>query len=187
MQSRHGVRIHMSDALLLALPKSRRTKSGSAGPRERHYETVIRGILRRSIVVAQHPRTCIQVVLQVCREGGSELAAALNAAVAALMDACVPLHTLLAATCIAATPEGELLVDPSSQEQAVRECNKLLNVSVNCSVIAANPGRAARESSRQKRCALAGRQQHSDGSVSVEAKHAGRGRRCNKHQLRAAL
>lgn len=93
-----------------------------AGPRERHLESLLHGLLRRSIAVSQHPRTCVQVVLQVCREGGSELAAALNGAVAALVDACVPLHTLLAATCIAATAEGELLVDPSLQEEAVRRC-----------------------------------------------------------------
>jgi exosome complex component RRP46 len=91
-----------------------------AGPKERHYESLIQRLLSQSIAVAQHPRTCIQVVLQVCRQGGSELSAGINAATAALLDACVPLKSTLVAACIAASTEGELLVDPTSVEETVR-------------------------------------------------------------------
>lgn len=91
-----------------------------AGPDEKHWEAMLQKVLTHAIVVEQYPRTCVQVVLQVCREGGSELAALLNAAVAALIDAGVSMHAMYASASVALTQSGSLLVDPDSKEQEVR-------------------------------------------------------------------
>lgn len=95
--------------------------SGVPGPRERHLESVIQSTLKSIVHTARHPRTCIQVVLQAAHEDGSVLAVALNASVAALLDACIPMRTLFAAACIAVTPANERLLDPDCQEEKVAE------------------------------------------------------------------
>lgn len=57
--------------------------------------------------------------LQVVSTDGSLLAAAVNAATAALIDAGIPQHRLVAASSVAVTNSGELLVDPDATEEAL--------------------------------------------------------------------
>ena len=89
-----------------------------AGPREKYWESMLQRQLSSAVVLDQCPRSCIQVVIQVCQQGGSELAVVLNAAIAALLDAAVPMHAMFAAASVAVT-EQAMLVDPGSQEEQV--------------------------------------------------------------------
>lgn len=78
------------------------------------------------ILRSNHPRTLIQIVIQVVQSAGIEdnaattlllLAPALNAAVLALLDAGVPLKSVLAATTVAFTKgSGEVMVEPGMDD-----------------------------------------------------------------------
>ncbi|KAI9350043.1 exosome component 5-like protein [Zopfochytrium polystomum] len=89
---------------------------GSAGTRERLYERVIHSTMENAIVTASFPRTAIQIVLQVMSDDGSVLPVAMNAACLALVDAGVPLKSMVAAVECAYNAEGELMLDPNAQE-----------------------------------------------------------------------
>lgn len=95
---------------------------GQRGSRERCWERVLDGILRKFIIVEDHPRACIKVALQVLREDGSMLACCVCAATAALCDAGVPLRSLAVGVGLASgissnSPKGSLCLDPSSTEE----------------------------------------------------------------------
>lgn len=78
------------------------------------------------ILRSNHPRTLIQIVVQVIQSAGTEdnaattlllLAPALNAAVLALLDAGVPLKTVLAATTVALIKgSGKVMVEPALED-----------------------------------------------------------------------
>ena len=69
----------------------------SAGPEAKDRAELLRRTLEHVILAREHPRTVIRVVVQVVRDDGSVLAAAVNAACAALVDAGVPLRARVAA------------------------------------------------------------------------------------------
>lgn len=106
--------------------KNSRQKRTAAGPREKHWEQVLQKCLKSVVLTALHPRTCIQVVLQAVHCDGAVLAAALNAAVAALMDASIPMRSMLAAATTATSGNGALLVDPDASEELVRSPTSLV-------------------------------------------------------------
>ncbi|KAJ3326948.1 hypothetical protein HDU76_012485 [Blyttiomyces sp. JEL0837] len=88
---------------------------GLTGTSERFTERVIRETLENVILATLHPRTTIQVTLQVMSEDGSMLATSINAVILALVDAGVPLRSMMACvTC--AVKDGEYLLDPTEQE-----------------------------------------------------------------------
>jgi exosome complex component RRP46 len=60
------------------------------------------------------------LALQVTHDDGSLLACAINAAVAALVDAGVAMRGLVSAVCLALTPSLTVLLDPLAAELAVR-------------------------------------------------------------------
>ena len=96
---------------------------GQRGSRERCWERVLEGVLRKLIVVEDHPRSCIKVALQVLREDGSMLACCMCAATAALCDAGVPLRSIavgigLAGGVLNIHQEDSLCLDPTTAEEA---------------------------------------------------------------------
>jgi exosome complex component RRP46 len=91
----------------------------AAGAREKRWEQLLQGTLAQLIHTAKHPRTCIQVIIQVIHDDGSLLAAAFNASVAALLDASIPMHSLFTAAALAITAEGKELLDPDCCEEEV--------------------------------------------------------------------
>ena len=100
-----------------------RPRAGLAGARERELEMIIRRTCEAAVVAALHPRTVVQVVVQVVAEDGAVLACAINAACAALLEAAVPLSSLFAAVSAASSEEGALLMDPTAAEEgAARAC-----------------------------------------------------------------
>lgn len=98
----------------------------SSGTREKYLESRLLSALKPIILRSNHPRTLIQIVVQVVQSAGVEdnavatlllLAPALNAAVLALLDAGVPLKSVLAATTVAFLKgSGELMVEPELED-----------------------------------------------------------------------
>ena len=103
-----------------------RPSSGVGGPRERWMETVIASLLRSLLLVHLHPRTLVQVTLQVTREpvlklkrGVLDVAiipAFANAAFLALVDAALPLEETMVAALGCFTSEGELVLEPTEKQ-----------------------------------------------------------------------
>jgi exosome complex component RRP46 len=101
--------------------------SGQDGPVERQREELLRGVLAGAVMAKLHPRTLIHVVVQVLCDDGALLAVAVNAAVAALVEAGVPMRTLVTAACCALLPDGDdsgdgsnstrIVLDPTLAEQ----------------------------------------------------------------------
>ncbi|CAI5525022.1 unnamed protein product [Closterium sp. Naga37s-1] len=92
-------------------------RNGIAGPQEKYSEAVVRQTIDAVLLSSLLPRTRIQLQLQVVHDDGSLLACALNAAFAALLDAGLPLACLPAAVQLALDSQGQLLLDPTKQEQ----------------------------------------------------------------------
>ncbi|KAJ1554041.1 Exosome component 5, partial [Nowakowskiella sp. JEL0078] len=89
---------------------------GQAGTLEKTYEKTIRETFSSAILLALHPRTSIQITIQVLTEDGSILASAINAASLALIDAGIPMKCAPGAVVCAIDEEGELLLDPLASE-----------------------------------------------------------------------
>jgi exosome complex RNA-binding protein Rrp42 (RNase PH superfamily) len=64
------------------------------GPEQHEAEELLRCLLERVLLTALHPRTAVTLVLQVLQADGSLLAAAANAACAALADAGLPMASM---------------------------------------------------------------------------------------------
>lgn len=106
-----------------------RPASGVGSPKERHLETLIHNTLRHVILVRNHPRTLIQVTLQVLTvpEGDtaddrsrssvlSILPALLQASILSLVSASIPLSTTFASTILAVSPSNALIATPSVKD-----------------------------------------------------------------------
>ncbi|KAL8665216.1 MAG: hypothetical protein Q9202_002438 [Teloschistes flavicans] len=102
---------------------------GVGGVRERHLESILEKTLRQLIIVSAHPRTLIQVVLQVVttpsRSNASAnlpqsasnlslLPALLQSSILALLSTSLPLYSTLTSTLVAVSDSGELVADPSA-------------------------------------------------------------------------
>ncbi|KAH6562886.1 hypothetical protein BASA50_001653 [Batrachochytrium salamandrivorans] len=90
--------------------------SGASGTQERMYERHVRQMVEALILTTLHPRTTIQITLQVLSNDGSILATAMNAVVLALIDAGIPLRITCASTTCMINQDGTLLLDPVSME-----------------------------------------------------------------------
>ena len=103
-----------------------RPSSGVGGPRERWMETVIASLLRSLLLVHMHPRTLVQVTLQVVKEPSVKMKrgvldvaiipALANAAFLALVDGALPLEETMVAALGCFTLEGQLVLEPSEKE-----------------------------------------------------------------------
>jgi len=106
-----------------------RPGSGIGGPRERWLESVIHSLLRSIVLVHIHPRTLVQVTLQVVREPGVKflkgrgevaiLPALANAAFLALVDGGLPLDTTVNAALVAVSKNGDIVAGPKAEELEV--------------------------------------------------------------------
>ena len=66
-----------------------------------------------------YPRAVISIVVQVLEDNGSILATAINAVTLALMDAGVPMRSVVTASTCAILPDGRMCLDPSLSEETV--------------------------------------------------------------------
>lgn len=92
-------------------------RTGRLGALEREFEHLILRALHRLIVARHQPLTFVQVVIQVVLDDGALLSAALNAACLALAHAGVPLCGLIGAVTLALPPMGQVILDPTADEQ----------------------------------------------------------------------
>ncbi|KAJ3291791.1 Exosome component 5 [Borealophlyctis nickersoniae] len=90
--------------------------SGTSTTQDRLYERIIRESLETSILAALHPRTSIRITCQAVSDDGSILSAAMNAAVLALIDAGIPLQSLIGSTTCMIDDQGDVLLDPTALE-----------------------------------------------------------------------
>ena len=103
-----------------------RPSSGVGGPRERWLESVIASLLRTLLLIHMHPRTLIQVTLQVTKEPSLKikrtvadialLPALANAAFLALVDGALPLERTMIAGLGVVRDEGAVIIDPTEKE-----------------------------------------------------------------------
>ncbi|PNS16631.1 Exosome complex component RRP46 [Sphaceloma murrayae] len=110
-----------------------RPSIGVGGPRERHLETLLHSTFRHIILAHLHPRTLIQITLQILSLPEDEsdlrssahihlLPALLNTASLALLHASIPLSTTLSSTTIAVPhsasdkPHSAPVLDPSPSQ-----------------------------------------------------------------------
>jgi len=96
-------------------------KTDIAGPEEREKEAVIRKTLENVIISSLHPRTLITIIIQVLHDDGSLMAASINAACLALMDAGIPLNATVAAVTCALKNDGSFMLDPTEKEERAAE------------------------------------------------------------------
>lgn len=103
-----------------------RPSSGVGGPRERWLESIIASLLRSLLLVHIHPRTLIQVTLQVTKEpnlkikkGIADIAiipALANAAFLALVDGALPLERTMSANLGVVRDENTVVIEPTEKE-----------------------------------------------------------------------
>ncbi|KAJ1859942.1 exosome non-catalytic core subunit rrp46, partial [Coemansia sp. RSA 486] len=84
--------------------------------KDKWAESAVRKTFERNILSHLHPRTLIQINLQVKEGDGGVDAAAINATSLALVDAGIPLKTMVAAACCAVRADGEIVADPTEEE-----------------------------------------------------------------------
>ncbi|KAJ2780678.1 exosome non-catalytic core subunit rrp46 [Coemansia javaensis] len=89
---------------------------GLPATKDKWVEAALRSTFERVILGHLHPRTLVQINVQVRQGDGSVDAAAINATTLALVDASVPLRTMVAAASCAVLPGGAVVVDPTQEE-----------------------------------------------------------------------
>ncbi|SLM41014.1 Ribosomal protein S5 domain 2-type fold [Lasallia pustulata] len=108
-----------------------RPAAGVGGVRERHLESIIQSTLRHIILVQNHPRTLIQVTLQVTATPPNDsafgrlpqaasnlpiLPALLQTTILALLSTSLPLSMTLSSTIVAVTSTKNIIQDPFPQQ-----------------------------------------------------------------------
>eukprot|EP00033_Pygsuia_biforma_P001977 GCRY01002200.1.p1 GENE.GCRY01002200.1~~GCRY01002200.1.p1 ORF type:complete len:258 (+),score=1.89 GCRY01002200.1:128-901(+) len=89
---------------------------GHEAPLEAEYGRTIRGIFEAVILGQDFPRCGISICVQVVRDDGSVLSAAINAVCLALLHSGIPMKSLVAAATVASTGT-HLLLDPTTAEE----------------------------------------------------------------------
>ncbi|KAJ3362981.1 Exosome component 5 [Allomyces arbusculus] len=94
---------------------------GLTSTREKYLESFLKETLEALIMTNLHPRTLIQITFQTLQNDGSLLSAAFNAACMALMNAGIPLHSTFASVSLCVLPSGDILLDPTADEEEQAE------------------------------------------------------------------
>lgn len=113
-----------------AIEVNLRAASGVGGPRERWLESTVTSVIRSVLLVHLHPRTLIQVTLQVTKQpvdlrlksGArdiSVLPALVNASFLALVDGGLPLETSMSSVLGVVSAAGEITLRPTEKELAL--------------------------------------------------------------------
>ncbi|KAJ2848651.1 exosome non-catalytic core subunit rrp46 [Coemansia brasiliensis] len=84
--------------------------------KDKWNESAIRSTFEREIIGQMHPRTLVQINIQVRQNDGSVDAAAINATTLALVDAGIPLRSMVAAATCAVCANGNIVIDPTQEE-----------------------------------------------------------------------
>jgi len=92
-------------------------KVGLPGVKEKAVENVVSKTCEEVVLMKLFPRSAIQIVLQLMHDSGSLLSCLINAACMAMVHAGIPMKCMVASVCCAIDKEGNILVDPSSEEE----------------------------------------------------------------------
>ncbi|KAJ2614537.1 exosome non-catalytic core subunit rrp46 [Coemansia sp. RSA 1365] len=84
--------------------------------KDKWTESAVRQTFEQLILGQLHPRTLVQINIQVRQADGAVDAAAINAATMALVDAAIPLHSIVGAATCAVLESGAVVVDPNQEE-----------------------------------------------------------------------
>lgn len=113
-----------------AIEVNLRPLSGVGGPRERWLESVLQPLFRSILLVHMHPRTLIQITLQITKEPSikfrrsdadiSIIPTLVNAAFTALVDGGLPLAATLSAALVIVDNNGQVKADP--EEKDIAKC-----------------------------------------------------------------
>lgn len=99
-------------------------KIGMSAVKEKVMEKIIAKTCEQAIIASLHPRSAIQVVLQIVHDSGSLLSCLINAACLSLVHAGLPMRNMIASVCCAVTNNDEYLVDPTIAE--IQDCKCVL-------------------------------------------------------------
>lgn len=109
-----------------AIEVNLRSSSGVGGPRERWLESVLQSVLKSVLLVHSHPRTLIQITLQVTQEPATKfqrtaadiaiLPTLLNAAFSAVVDGALPLTATTSAILAIVEEDGSILLNPQERQ-----------------------------------------------------------------------
>lgn len=102
-----------------------RPAKGVSSTKEKLMENILRTAFEPVILGGMMPRTLVQIVVQVMKDDGCVLAAAVNAVTVALLDAGIPMKYMAAAITGMINEDNELVLDPTAAELEVK-----LNVSI---------------------------------------------------------
>ncbi|KAG0301465.1 Exosome component 5 [Dissophora globulifera] len=92
---------------------------GLPGVKDKALERNIRETLEPLVLSGLHPRTLVQIVVQTMKDDGSIASTAFNAAIMALLDAGIPLSSILGSvTCTIDSQTNDILLDPTTEELA---------------------------------------------------------------------
>ncbi|KAL3668632.1 hypothetical protein V7S43_005933 [Phytophthora oleae] len=92
-------------------------EKGIITSKEKEYEQIIRETFTPIVLTDSFPRAVISIVVQVIEDNGSLLAVAINAVSLALMDAGIPMASVVTATSCSLFDDGNLYLDPTSAEE----------------------------------------------------------------------
>lgn len=87
-------------------------KVGLPKVEDKFCENIIGSVFEEAILVTMHPRSSISIVLQIVEDAGAILAASINAACLALLDAGVNMKFLVAATTALLDSDGKVYIAP---------------------------------------------------------------------------
>ncbi|CZT17126.1 related to RRP46 protein, involved in rRNA processing [Ramularia collo-cygni] len=109
-----------------AIEVNLRPASGVGGPRERWLENVLQSALKSILLVHMHPRTLIQVTLQITKEPAVKfqrttsdiamLPTLLNAAFSALVDGALPLASTISTFLAVVAEDGTVVLSPQEEQ-----------------------------------------------------------------------
>ncbi|KAI8575226.1 hypothetical protein K450DRAFT_262841 [Umbelopsis ramanniana AG] len=84
--------------------------------KDKVLERALRQTVEPTILSGMMPRTLIQIVVQIEQVDGNILSTAVNAISLAMLDAGLPMSSLVASVTAVIDPQDNILLDPSSQE-----------------------------------------------------------------------
>lgn len=132
-----------------------RPKVGLPGVAERSREQLLRRTFEAVLLGSLHPRTSITVVLQVLSDAGSLLACCLNAACMGLLDAGLPLSTLFCGVTCAIDPNGDIVLDPTAQQEQEAHAVLTFAIAGPQRKVLATTSRGSCSAEEMQRCLLA--------------------------------
>ncbi|XP_057315841.1 exosome complex component RRP46-like [Hydractinia symbiolongicarpus] len=102
-------------------------KSGMSGVKEKALEEFMTHACRDILLSALHPRSAVQIVMQIMHNDGSLLSTLLNAACMSMVHAGLPMRCMLVAVCCVISKDDQYIVDPTAEQEVGARCTFTLS------------------------------------------------------------